>query len=107
MSSLRQFLLTDKSLQAHDAKFWESALDGLLAMYVSTSVDSADSVEAKSIVCAKLSGLGLAIHSHFAGGVQSLTSLDHKPSQESGVDTFMTLVKHTDAMELMAKKRMD
>lgn len=104
---LTQFLSVDSKHIRKDSQFWLTMLDGLLQFYNTTCVESDEHKEIKAVVCAKLAGLGLAIHQHFAAAVESLDCDDNNAVQQAGMKSYDIGQRHSRNMERIAKERLN
>lgn len=68
----KQFSSKNPDILKHDVKFYTGILKEYFELYAESKATSAEEIEAKALICATLSGFGLAMHMHFASGVHEL-----------------------------------
>jgi hypothetical protein len=101
---LKQFTINDHKFVESDAKFWQTMAEGLLKWYADTRVESDGDRETKAVICAKLAGLGLAIHGHFTAAVEALSDTGSPTMLEHGMHSAKIGERQTNAMEVRAER---
>ena len=99
-----QFHTNDVAALKHDANWWTSRCIAYLNRLQYTNAKSEDGIELRAVLCSQIAALGLSMAEHFGSAVVSLGHGNNDAILKSSMAVISQGSKHTESMELRAKR---
>jgi hypothetical protein len=103
LKKLLQFTSNDRFGREHDINWWKTNCLMALDKLKHSELKDEDDIEARAVVCATISAVGLAMSNHFASAVVSLGHLNSEPVAKAMIHEIARGDEHRELMEKRAK----